>query len=267
MDIDLVSNCIESLTINETSNRQLLTMMEHCSINEENECIITDNIFQHNLDIYNEGNKKKRKLYLDIPNTFCQNKDKICILDDEDYIYNYLTLPLDMQKNIFGNKSIQEYSIEYIISNNIIIDYNEKIFSIDKLYAKTIYIYQFVNFYNTSLSNLPLQQRVSHLPIDILKWVDNVIIIIKQSLIKNELRYHYHHHHHHQRDYFDELLNGLNLCAFQLKMIINHHNANNINMYCMSEKFIEKFFRILNNLCIIMLMINFQYVNISIVAF
>ena len=103
-----------------------------------------------------------------------------------------------------------------------------------------------------------MHQRILHLPNDILKWVDNLITLVKQSLNIKLISYDNQQNHqkeyiHISKQYYDELLNGIGLCVLHLKMIINHHNANSIQFLCMEDTYINKFFRVLNNLCIIII--------------
>ena len=53
--------------------------------------------------------------------------------------------------------------------------------------------------------------------------------------------------------YFKDLVYGMSLCVCHLKMILNHHSARQINFWDMEEKYIGKFFRVLNNLCIMVI--------------
>ena len=152
MEIDFKSLTINDHTELETHQNNLVKQMEFCSINQVHndefdlKKQLENNIFNENLDIYDESNINIRKICLDVPNIFCNKQENMCILDDEDYIYADLTINCNIYKFIFGENSIQEYVINYIISNNIVIDYNDKLYtnsvnSINHIYAKTIYIY------------------------------------------------------------------------------------------------------------------------------
>jgi hypothetical protein len=215
-------------------------------------------LFQNNYDVYDKKNENCRKMCLDVPNLFCKNRK--CVLDDEDYIYADLYLSDELKYIIHERQSVNEYVIKYIIDNKIIIDYNELIYSHNIVYAKTLYIYKFIYNYNnfSSNDNNCLQQYILHLPSNILSWIDNLITIIKNGLNMKAINYNTEYKSEYiniKEDYFKELLYGLNLCVCHLKMIINHCKSMQIPICNMENIYINKFFRVLNNLCIIIIFI------------
>lgn len=291
--MDIVEN-LESLSINNISaniyeEKYLIDEMEMCSIREREEedkeyivqkkmeedgnengnengngdngdysyekfqMQLSNDVFQNNFDVYHKDNDYCRKLCLEIPNIF----SKECVLDDEDYIYTDLRLPDEIMNFINEMQSIQEYTMHFITNNNIIINYNDTVYNIETIYAKTLYIYQFVHYYNTTLNHYTPQQRINNLPCNLLVWVDNLIILIKQGLTMKILNYHNNDNREYiniSQSYIDELLNGLNICVLHLKMIINHCKTyHNLNMWSMDNKYITKFFKVLNNLCVIII--------------
>lgn len=256
---------MESLNINENTDETyktdtyttlLINKMEDCDISDEDfQTQLETELFQNNFDVYDKSNENIRKVCLDVPNTFA--KERQCVCDDEDYIYGVLSLPIEISNIIinYGKQSVQEYVLNFIIENNININYNEKIYSLDNIYGKVIYIYQFVDYYYTTLKHITPQQRITHLPDNMLLWVDNVITLMKQGFSMNMIKYNGYQNEYIniKEEYFNELLYGLNLCVCHLKMIVNHCHNRHIQMWSMDDKHIEKFFRVLNNLCIIII--------------
>lgn len=198
-------------------------------------------LFQNNLDIYNTDKEDNVILELGVPNVYCSR-----YFDDEDFIYGKMKLSDDMKINTDLNV------INYITTHNIIIDFNEQTLDTNKIYAKILYLYQFVNSYYTSLSNLRPHQRIKHMPKDILLWVDNLVITLRYILDKDLFNYK-HTLCEIEDEYFNELIYGLNLTVCHLKMLINHYQLKQIHIYDMEEKHIKKLFKTLNNMCVIMI--------------
>ena len=205
-----------------------------------------------NCTIDNQSNPQYlNKIYL--------NKDTIqnykeCFIDETE-----LCLPDNIIYTIHQCQPINEYVIKYILNNNIIVDYNEIIYSDKIIYAKTLYIYQYIYYYYTSLNKHSIQQRITYLPNNILLWINNLITIIKNSLKLKSIEYETKYKSEYiiiKEDYFKELLYGLKLCVCYIKMIINYCNTYQMNIWELEDKYINKFFRLLNNLCIIIIFMN-----------
>ena len=232
-------------------------------------------LFQHNVDIYDNSmiNKYERKMYLDIPNVYCNG---IAYgLDDEDFIYAKLKLPERLKDIINGELDLPSYVINFIEKNKIIINFGEIDINPNNIYAKIIYIYQYINYYYNDLKYLPPIDRINHMPNELLIWVDNIITILRNN-IDNQYNQYCHgifeklntnidinsldifrESRNIKEDYIKSLIYGLNLTVCHLKMILNHHKTYQIPLYRMEEAHINKFFNILNNLCIIMIFIKF----------
>ena len=240
-------------------------------------------LFQHNLDIYDTNliDKYEKKMYLDIPNVYCNGIPYG--LDDEDFIYAKLKLPERLKSIINGELGIPSYVINFIEKNKIIINFGEIDSDPNNIYAKIIYIYQYINYYYNDLKYLPPIDRINHMPNELLIWVDNIITILRNTIDKlgisidlndsndsndsNELNINinininsldiFRESRNIKEDYVKSLIYGLNLTVCHLKMILNHHKTYQIPLYRMEEAHINKFFNILNNLCIIMIFIKF----------
>ena len=235
-------------------------------------------LFQHNLDIYDTNliDKYEKKMYLDIPNVYCNGIPYG--LDDEDFIYAKLKLPERIKYIINGELGIPSYVINFIEKNKIIINFGEIDSDPNNIYAKIIYIYQYINYYYNDLKYLPPIDRINHMPNELLIWVDNIITILRNNIdnqyfqdISEKLNTNidtnidtnikinsldiFRESRNIKEDYVKSLIYGLNLTVCHLKMILNHHKIHQIPLYRMQEDHIYKFFNVLNNLCIIMIFI------------
>ena len=238
-------------------------------------------LFQHNLDIYDSStiDKYEKKMYLDIPNVYCNGISYG--LDDEDFIHTKLKLPSRIKYIINGNKEeadfagesgIPSYVINFIEKNKINLNFYEIEVDSNNIYAKIIYIYQYINYYYNDLKYLSPLERINHMPNDMLIWVDNITTILRNTIDNSGISIDLNESNSNsniyintldifresrniKEDYVKSLIYGLNLIVCHLKMILNHHKTYQIPLYRMDETHIDKFFNILNNLCIIMIYI------------
>ena len=149
-------------------------------------------------------------------------------------------------------------TVQDIDSN--IINFTDNIISPQNVYNKILYIYQFVHYFHTTLSTIKLKKRIMHLPSEFLLWVDNIVSIIRNTInitdMKTSLCMYQNENHaiiQNIEQYFKDMVYGMSLCVCHLKMILNHHLIRKISFWDMDVKYIEKFFRVLNNLCIIVI--------------
>jgi hypothetical protein len=199
---------------------------------------LTSALFQDNLDIYEGDN---HMLELGVPNVRCSK-----YYDDEDFIYARMKFSEDLKIDIDFNV------INYLTQNNIMLDFSEQTLDNQKIYAKILYVYQFVSTYYSSLSHLQPLDRIKHMPRDLLVWVDNLVITLRYILDKDLFNYNIANTDV-EEEYYNELVYGLNLTICHLKMLLNHYRVLNIPIYNMEEKHIKKLFKVLNNMCVIMI--------------
>jgi len=204
-----------------------------------------------NSDVYNKNNKYSVLRCLSIP-----NRQNTKYIDDEDYIYMFLDMPKNIKHILHHKQKIQDYVINYITTRNIIINYNETFFTEDIIIAKTLYIYQYVHYYYNNLIHLNCNERVFQLPNEFLDWITNLIILIKFGLDNDMINSNLYESN--ENEYVNELIFGLNLATCQLKMLINHCKIYKSPLHSLEKQYLKKFFRILNNICVIMLFINFN---------
>ena len=292
MDIDLDSDLdisMNTLSINDivceniddddfSVSDTIISDMQMLSIDEKSE--LMHDLFDNNLDIYSvysdmkdiikskkdptEYNTDHNSIYYKyniirvigingIPNEYCNGED----FDDEDFIYNRFKLTDNLAYLVQNDNTVQEI-------DNSIINFTETIISPENVYYKTLYIYQFVHYYYTTLRELKSNERIKHLPLEFLLWVDNIVSIIKNTInitsmdttlcvFQNEDENQNEIILKNLGNYFKDLVYGMSLCVCHLKMILNHHSARQINFWDMEEKYIGKFFRVLNNLCIMVI--------------
>jgi hypothetical protein len=292
MDIDLEIELdinMQSLTMNDIICQNIeeddsevsdtiISDMQMLSIDEKAELMY--DLFDNNLDIYSvysdmkdiikskkdptEYNTDFNSIYYKyniirvigvngIPNEYCNGED----FDDEDFIYNRFKLSDNLSYLVHNDNTVQEI-------DTCIINFTDDIISPENVYYKILYIYQFVHYYYTTLNELKPKVRLNHLPIEFLSWVDNIVSIIRNTIDttnmdtslcvfqkenENQNKFILENLGH----YFKDLAYGMSLCVCHLKMILNHHRVRNINLWDMEAKYIEKFFRVLNNLCIIVI--------------
>lgn len=233
-------------------------------------------LFDNNLDIYDSCYDNIRLKWLGIPNTHCKS------FDDEDFVYTRFDLPKKIKHILHHKQSIEEYVATFIIKNKININYEETIVSNIIIYAKILYIYQYAYNYYTNLSYLAPCDRIAGFPIELINWVDNIIIMIKYAIgfdvlerIKkidtddtydtsneygngNEYGYNDNSitsifYNSIKDEYNKELVYGLNIVLCNLKIIINHCIINSLQLSDLDSIYLEKFFRCLNNLCVVVM--------------
>lgn len=192
-----------------------------------------------------------------VPNLYCTD-----YFDDEDFIYHFLCLPNNIINILTKNNtiSIYEYVFDYILKNKIIIDFKHLDFEINiteqqtktrafELYTKTLYIYQYIySFYNLPIT-MSSSEKINTMPNDLLIWINNIIEMIKININIDPFNEVYQN----EPKYLRELVFGINILLSHIKIILNHHKVLDLTIYNMEEKYIEKFFRIINNLCTILI--------------
>lgn len=189
---------------------------------------------------------------LGVPNLYCHK-----YFDDEDFIHCYLILPEEMMQYITNQntQSIFSYSVDYIIKKKINVDFktisNSENMSknADEVFAKAAYIYHYVNNFHGIPNTIPTSQKLASLPSEFLDWVLNLISMIKKFININPISGEYEN----MDQYLKELIYGINVLICHVKMVINHHNVLNLPIYAMAEKYVSKFFRNVNNLCVILI--------------
>ena len=179
-----------------------------------------------------------------IPNKYCHH-----YFDDEDFIYNRYDITIAIKNYIKINNSIDEYTSHFCIGNGIMIDYNNNNDNPDVIYAKILYIYNYINYYYKDLRDLPPNERIKHLPEHFLYWVDNIVTIFQKVINDESLKL----------DtflsiedvYFKELCYGLKIITHHLELLLNHYKS--YSLWRLEDKHIKLFFKIVNNMCVIII--------------
>jgi len=182
-----------------------------------------------------------------IPNIYC--KDLLGDFDDEDFIFNRYDLPNYIKKYIKHNNSIADYVNNFCIGNGIVINYCDTYNSPELLYAKILYIYHYVYYYYKDLKHLKPTERLSHLPDNLLYFVENVLTILKTMVNEDELN---------SKElvaieniYFKELIYGLHIIIKELSKLLQHYQF--CKLWHLDNTHVKLFFKMVNNLCVIII--------------
>lgn len=179
-----------------------------------------------------------------IPNKYCTIH-----FDDEDFIFIRYDILNDMKKYIKINSGFDEYIGNYCLGNGIIVDYTSNNDNPDIIYAKILYIYQYINMYYKDLRNLQPSERITHLPENLLVWIENIVDILRKVINDDSLKY--ESFVEIEDMYFKELVYGLNIINCQLRLMLNHYKR--CTLWQMEDKHIKQFFKIVNNMCVIII--------------
>ena len=259
---DIFCNELDIYASYESCYIQMLKSLDPAEFNLHNHHNQPDQSDQHdNYDDYGNHHlysDAERLRILGVPNVYCRN-----YYDDEDFIYKLLGLTEEQQLVIQEQLNNNE---------NIMLNYNVITQDINELYAKIIHTHQFIQeYYGAKLKKLKPKHRVMFLQNDIIDWADNIVCtiwsIVDNCLFQSNVFYNSYITKTIEPGYCNELLYGLRLTTYHIKMILNHHQIRyqilqdthqqqtNISKFfqliSMEEKHIKYFFRILNNLCII----------------
>ena len=263
MDINIINNMSNLfLTENQKDTSVLsninLLLKEHNDNNIENyETYYDYNRFDMNTEMNTEfpidSNTDDIDTYdnspyvcFGIPNIYCNVH-----FDDEDFIFTRYLIPNNIKKKIKINNSINEYLENYCIGNNMIIDYACCSDNPDITYGKILYIYKFIEYYYKDLKHLKPIERIKLLPDTLVYWVENIVTIFKQ-VINNETLQEITFVSL-SNIYFKELVYGLNIIITQLSLMLNHYKT--VTLWDMEEHHIKSFFKIVNNMCVIIIFI------------
>ena len=108
--------------------------------------------------------------------------------------------------------------------------------------------------YYKDLRDLQPSERIKHLPDTLLVWIENVINIFKKVINFDSLKC--ESFVELEDIYFKELIYGLNIIICQLRLMLNHFKYyNNCTLWKMEDKHIKQFFKIVNNMCVIIIFI------------
>ena len=254
--MNIITNGIQNINMESYSLEDLLNgidlnkdeiICENEPLSEDNINIshIIHNIFHNNFDIFNNENNIR---FMGISNEYCAK-----YFDDEDFLYRKITLPKKIQKILTGNQSLNKYVLDMIIQSGIILNYSQIQSELHFILIKIAYIFQFSEYYYNVLSEYTPKERLSHLPNDILQWVDNVVDSLK--VIYDDDNKIFLEFNSIKCDYLDEVLYGLQLIITRLKMFLNHHRTLNLPLYTMEAKYVEGFMTAINNMCCIVILL------------
>ena len=199
------------------------------------------------LDIKLDEHDTSPYICFGIPNIYCN--DLLGDFDDEDFIFNRYDLPNYIKKYIKQNHSIADYANNFCIGNGIVINYSDTYNSPELLYAKILYIYHYIYHYYKDFKHLKPIERLSHLPDNLLYFVENVITILKTMINEDELN---------SKElvaieniYFKELIYGLHIIIKELSNLLQHYQF--CKLWHLDNTHVKLFFKMVNNLCVIII--------------
>lgn len=167
--------------------------------------------------------------------------------DDEDFIYARLGFADDILDNL--NLDILDLLRIY----DITLDYSQIRYNSEEIYVKTVNIWHFVKSYFTTLSCIRPRERVMQLPADLSFWIDNVVNLLRYMLENGGFDLPSDWVDFIEETAFNEIIYGLNLVITHLKMLLNYCRIRALSLWDLEEKYIKKMFRLLNNMCIIVI--------------
>ena len=191
--------------------------------------------------------------------------------DDEDFIYKLFTLSKKL--NLF---------IMYVLYNNAYcsnifskIDFTDLTVDYNSIYYKILYIYKYVTNYYIELNTLQPEDRIKHIPDNFLDCVENTVSILYYAInnqidtIYNQISgkinismlnvSKYDKFQSARQQYLDELIYGLNLILMHIDLKFDNYKQSNTSFHSLKSDEIEYLFQILNNLCVVILKIKFEY--------
>ena len=187
-----------------------------------------------------------------IPNKYCKIH-----FDDEDFICIRYDISNAIKKYIKDNNYCDDYTISIETENGtcdgIIVDYSSNDDNPDIIYAKILYIYQYINNYYDDLKHLKPIERIKYLPENLINCVENIINSLKKIINNDTLQC--MSFVSIEDIYFKELVYGLNVIICQLKLMLNHFKK--CTLWHMEETHIKQFFKIVNNICVIIIFMKF----------
>jgi hypothetical protein len=240
---NILSSIFDNLSLSEKT-LELDTDIENITQVMENMSLITSQEFSIKESTY-EKFKVEKYIPLEVSNAFCHK-----YFDDEDFVYIKLQLPQKILDFIahHSNGDILDYFSS--ISNDTT---NREEFDNSDIYYNIVSVYQYaINYYqNEHLSPI---NRIKVFPLGYFKWVSHIVYILKRELrfTPDTLNTFYE-----MSKVDQELSYGLNLITAQLQIIMHFYEYNGCNIYQLTEHHIQRFIRLVNNLCVIMIHLKF----------
>lgn len=272
--IDLINNITININININSTLTDTNMdtIHESSLEHKTLENISNELFNNSeddiLDLYNPRNKYYNKIRLEPPNVYCNVN-----FDDEDFIYRKIGLPSHIEQYIIDNENELLLNYYTILDSDITYDNAASV-----VYSRIIYLFKFINYYySDKLKKQSEKQKIMQLPQEIFIWIDNLVCILRKLLnsdiycsedtndtnasnASNDINVN-NSENTNKHIYFKELTYGLNIIICHIKMILNHNTAMKIPFWLMEDKCIHKFFRIMNNMCSIIIFMKYESIT------
>lgn len=207
-------------------------------------------------------NAEIKYLPLEIPNIYCHK-----YFDDEDFIYINLKIPTIVLNSITNLKlSYYSYKDELNYFNQIHFNLKPEQYNFEnyKILIDIIKIYTNVLKFNIEFSNC---QNYNNIDLD--KIFNTSSLIVKLQYIFGEMSdkicFDYtDSEYKNMTQIYQEITYGIKLIMSNINIIINYYkylNIDNINLFQTIHR--ERFIRLLNNFCVIMIFLKFMIVDLS----
>lgn len=216
--------------------QSITSTMENMSLITQQEYCIKESTY--------EKFKVEKYIPLEVSNVFCRK-----YFDDEDFVYIKLQLPQKILDYIAheNNGDVLDYFSSLIQCKP------KETFQNDDIYYNIISVFQYVLNYYQNEQYSPLD-RIKTFPLGYFKWVSYITHTLRQHIrfTPETLSSFY------QMSKVDqELSYGLGIIVSQLQVIIHFYEYNGYNIYNLTEQHIQRFIRLTNNLCVIMIYLKF----------
>lgn len=253
--IDELCNKIEIIKIDEMNINNVINEFNNIEINESN---------SQNENDEDEKFNQNKYLPLEVSNYYCKT-----YFDDEDFVYTKLKLPdiilnnlserikydkcfslIDFFKKLHMNDSI--YRNKYLINKN-----NSYTFDNYDIYLQIVKIY--INYLKF---NSKLYERVVDWSIfgnNLNQTLDEIFQTMRDKISFDYLSDDFKD----MEQIYKEVTFGIRLIMLQMDIIRNYYRKHNLSFQNYSVKHQNRFVRLLNNFCVIMIFIKFATFNID----
>lgn len=207
---------------------------------------------------YNEPNNLEipyKYLPLEVHNTYCSK-----YFDDEDFIYTKLMIPniildeLCKKYNIMANDIVDiiDYMKNDPLKENKYIENYNVMLKILNIYSSVLRYYNYASWINEST-------KLTEFNINLFDDLDLIINIIKQKITFN-----FEDEEFQKCDkIYQEITYGIHLIISHLLILMNHYKKYNCGLDNFSFNHRNRFIRLLNNFCTIMIYLKFNCIDLE----
>jgi hypothetical protein len=237
-------NNIDILDNNQNNNFKIINALDEIISKYEKENFV--DLVYYDVNSEHEINPLNILIPTEIVNTQCKY-----YFDDEDFVYIKFRLPKIINKQIenHGCDNLFEY-FEYIISEDID-TYNSD------LYFNILCIFEdVIKFYDDEQDDPDMNIKLSYNNLSPLKVLEVIDLMTEQS--NDDCNY--DKIYTYLNTYNNEVLLGVGIINHQIMLITNYYKSQGIiNIEFYQEHHRNRYVKLVNNLCVIMLFLKFYY--------